>query len=207
MSLEEALDGCAKMAVSLHRSGIRLGRRRMFNDEINATHEEIKLMELYLPNLGRQFEAWLKQVSEIDDSYAQLPLAFSHGDFRYTQLSSDGEYNGLVDFDTVCQAEPALDVGQFLAYQRLTIRKEQNPEQPFSPEATEAICAKFFDTYVDETRDWLKDEVAFRARVQAYELITLIRFGVHSWKKLKGSRLDLTLDLLEERIPCLKQLT
>jgi hypothetical protein len=26
-------------------------------------------------------------------------------------------------FDTVCQAEPALDLGQFLAYLRLAVRK------------------------------------------------------------------------------------
>ena len=164
-------------------------------------------MEQYLPNLGRQFQDWLAQVADIDDDFEPLPLVFSHGDFRYTQLSSDGQFNGLVDFDTACQAEPALDLGQFLAYQRLTILKDQNPERPFSAEATEALCAKFLDTYIGETRDWIKDEAALRARVQAYELITLIRFGVHSWKKLKGSRLELTLNLLEDRIPWLKQLT
>jgi hypothetical protein len=207
LKLEEAIESCARMAVTLHRSEIRMGRRRPFKDEINNTHEEIKLMEQFFPDLGRRFHEWLSQAASLDDDYAPLPLCFSHGDFRYTQLSSDGEYNGLVDFDTVCQAEPALDLGQFLAYQRLTILKEQNPDHPFPAEATEALCGVFLDAYIEGTQGWLEDEASLRARVQAYELITLIRFAVHSWQKLKGSRLELTLNLLEERVPCLKQLT
>jgi len=207
MSLEEALEGCARMAVSLHQSGIRLGRRRLFKDEVSAAQAEIAQVEQYLPDLSRWFREWLALATAFDDDHAPLPLCFSHGDFRYTQLSSDGEHNGLVDFDTVCQAEPALDLGQFLAYQRLTILKDQDPQHPFSPEATNALCNVFIDTYVNETRAWLDDEGSLRARVSAYELITLIRFAAHSWFKLKGSRLELSLNLLEERIQWLKQLT
>ena len=207
MSLEEALESCARLAVSLHQSGVRLGRRRLFKDEVNSTQQEIALVEKYLPDLGRRMREWLAQAADFDDDHAPLPLCFSHGDFRYTQLSSDGEYNGLVDFDTVCQAEPALDLGQFLAYQRLTVLKDQNPEHPFPADATDALCNVFLDTYINETRGWLEDEGSLRARVSAYELITLIRFAAHSWFKLKGSRLELSLNLLEERIQWLKQLT
>lgn len=205
ITLEAALEGCALMAASLHQSGIPLGRRRIFKDEVNTAQAEIKAMEMYLPDLAKHFRDWLTLADEVDDDVPPLPLVLSHGDFRYTQLSSDGEHTGLVDFDTICQAEPALDLGQFIAYQRLTILKEQNPEQPFSTEATEALCASFLDAYGLATHDWMKDEAALRARVLAYEVVTLIRYGVHSWQKLKGSRLELTLNLLEERTQCLKQ--
>src|SRR3712207_8430077 len=47
-----------------------------------------------------------------------LPLVPSHGDLTPGQILFDGARPGLLDFDTVCQAEPALDLGQFLAYLR-----------------------------------------------------------------------------------------
>ena len=43
-----------------------------------------------------------------------------------------------------------------------------------------------------------------RGRVAIYELISLIRLTLHSWEKMKGSRLKQTILLLEERIECQK---
>jgi len=39
-----------------------------------------------------------------------------------------------------------------------------------------------------------------RGRVAVYELISLIRLTLHSWEKMKGSRLRQTILLLEERV-------
>ena len=84
---------------------------------------------------------------------------FSHGDFTYSQLIFDGSDGGLVDFDSICQAEPAHDVGHYLAYQRLNIIKDQDPNFPVAPEAIERLCALFLDTYIDASRAWIIDEV------------------------------------------------
>ena len=42
----------------------------------------------------------------------------SHGSYKPSQLLVRGEHTLLVDFDQFCLADPALDVGYFLAYLR-----------------------------------------------------------------------------------------
>ncbi|MEO7837923.1 MAG: phosphotransferase, partial [Anaerolineales bacterium] len=140
-------------------------------------------------------------------AYPAMPLCFSHGDFTYTQLIFDGKEGGLVDFDTMCQAEPAQDLGHYLAYQRLNIIKDQDPNAPFPQETIEHLCAIFLDTYIDVSKGWIADEVILRGRVAIYELLSLIRLTLHSWEKMKGSRLKQTIPLLEERIECQKQIS
>ena len=77
----------------------------------------------------------------------------------------------------------------------------------FAPEAIERLCALFLDTYIASSRAWIPDAELLRGRAAVYELISLIRLALHSWEKMKGSRLKQTLGLLEERIECQKQIS
>jgi aminoglycoside phosphotransferase (APT) family kinase protein len=158
------------------------------------------------PELGAQLRSWIQQTVEFAQVYPEMPLVFSHGDFTYTQLIFDGTAGGLVDFDTMGPAEPAQDLGHYLAYLRLNIIKGQDPNAPFAPEAIEHLCAVFLDTYIDVSGAWISDEAGLRGRVAIYELISLMQLTLHSWEKMKGSRLKQTIRLLEERIECQKQI-
>ena len=141
-------------------------------------------------------------------------MAFSHGDYTHTQLIFSGQEAGLVDFDTVCQAEPALDVGQFLAYQRLSLRKEQlggsgsgsGSGSSFSQEQAEALCERFLASYL-QAAGWEAQAGQVRARVGVYELISLVRLGAHSWQKLKGARLQAAVSVLQERLASLARVS
>jgi aminoglycoside phosphotransferase (APT) family kinase protein len=159
------------------------------------------------PELGAQIKSWINQTVEFAQDYPAMPLCFSHGDFTYTQLIFDGKDGGLVDFDSICQAEPAHDLGQYLAYQRLSILKTQDPNLPVSAKAVERLCALFLDTYIEASKNRIADEGVLRGRVAIYELISLIRLALHSYEKLKGSRLKQTLSLLEERMEWQKQIS
>jgi aminoglycoside phosphotransferase (APT) family kinase protein len=206
VTLEQTVRTCALIATTLHGSGIKLGRSNTFELQVAKLQDEADLLYEILPGLGRQVKSWLDQTVEFAGAYPAMPLCFSHGDFTYTQLIFEGKEGGLVDFDTVCQAEPAQDLGHYLAYQRLNIIKDQDPNAPFAPEAIERLCALFLDTYIAASRAWIPDEGLFRGRVGIYELISLIRLTLHSFEKMKGSRLKQTLPLLEERIECQKQI-
>jgi len=136
-----------------------------------------------------------------------MPLCFGHGDFTYTQLIFDDQSCGLVDFDTVCRAEPALDLGQFTAYLRLAGRKAQRRAvergQAVEEVNIDELCTQFLRTYA-QTAGYDGAELdQLYARAAAYEVISLMRITLHSWKKLKSSRLEIAADLFEERIACL----
>ena len=205
--LDKAIQTCALIAATLHSSNIKLGRQTTLEMQVAKLQESADVISQVYPELGAQVNAWINQTVEFGQAYPAMPLCFSHGDFTYTQLIFDGKEGGLVDFDTMCQAEPAQDLGHYLAYQRLNIIKDQDPNAPFAPEAIEHLCALFLDTYIEVSKEWIPDEALLRGRVAIYELISLIRLTLHSWEKMKGSRLKQTIPLLEERIACQKQIS
>jgi hypothetical protein len=202
MSLEESIDACARIAASLHTSGIDLGPRRAFEDELANLRAGFALVQPISPELGAQFQIWLDRVADYAANSQPLDLCFSHGDFSYTQLIFAGAQCGLVDFDTVCQAEPALDLGQFLAYIRMAARKGKAGADATSA-TIEQLCAQFLQTYITAAGDALEDVERVRLRASAYEIISLLRLALHSWQKLKGSRLEYVNSILEERVSCL----
>ncbi|MGZ6347666.1 MAG: phosphotransferase family protein, partial [Anaerolineales bacterium] len=171
VTLELAIRTCALIAATLHGSGIELGRRNTLDLQVAKLREEADFLHQVFPELGSQIRSWIDQIVEFGQGYTELPLCFSHGDFTYTQLVFEGKDGGLVDFDSFCQAEPAQDLGHYLAYQRLNIIKDQDPNHPFPPEAIERLCALFLDTYIDASKAWIKDEALLRGRVAIYELI------------------------------------
>ena len=207
MTLEQAVRICALIAATLHGSDIKLGLDKTLEMQIAELRDETKVVGRTFPQLREQIDSWINETVEFSQMYTAMPPCFSHGDFTYTQLIFDGSGGGLVDFDSICQVEPAQDLGHYLAYQRLNIIKDQDPNAPFAPEAIERLCALFLDTYVDVSRGWIADEGLLRGRVAIYELISLIRLTLHSWEKMKGSRLRQTLILLEERVECQRQIS
>jgi aminoglycoside phosphotransferase (APT) family kinase protein len=206
LTLERAVRTCALIAATLHSSEIKLGPHKTLEMQLAQLREEAKAIGRTFPELRAQIESWISETIALSQAYPAMPACFSHGDFTYTQLIFDGSDGGLVDFDSICQAEPAQDLGHYLAYQRLNIIKDQDPDFPIAPEAIERLCALFLDTYIDVSRGWVADEERLRRRVAVYELISLIRLILHSWEKMKGSRLRQTILLLEERVEHQRQM-
>jgi len=205
--MEEAVRTCSLIAATIHGSNIKLGSPRTLELQVARLQESAHVVSQVFPELGAQLNTWIQQTVEFAQEYPTMPLVFSHGDFTYTQLIFDGTAGGLVDFDTMGQAEPAQDLGHYLAYLRLNIIKGQDPNAPFAAEAIERLCALFLDTYVDASKAWIPDEAVLRGRAAVYELVSLMQLTLHSWEKMKGSRLKQTIRLLEERIECQKQIS
>ena len=203
LTLEDAIAACGRIAAAMHATGIELGRRRAIEDELDWLARSIQALARVAPELGARLQNWLAEATAAAGRAAPLPLCFGHGDFTYTQLIFDRASSGLVDFDTICQAEPALDLGQFLAYQRLGILKDQRRDAPMPAEATELLCERFLEAYIARRGATLESERQLRDRVALYEILMLLRLAIHSWQKLKVSRLEHALTLLEERVPCL----
>jgi len=207
MTLEQAVRTCALIAATLHSSDTQLGPPKTLEMQVAQLREETQRVGRTFPELRAQIESWINETVAFSEAYPTMPLCFSHGDFTYSQLIFDGSDAGLVDFDSICQAEPAQDLGHYLAYLRLNIIKNQNPEMPISPDAIESLCSLFLDTYIDASRAWIVDEGLLRTRAAIYELISLIRLTLHSWEKTKGSRLQQTLVLLEQRVESQRQIS
>ncbi|HLB76695.1 MAG TPA: hypothetical protein VJO72_06650, partial [Candidatus Dormibacteraeota bacterium] len=94
-------------------------------------------------------------------------------------------------------------LGQFLARQRLAMLKYQRAEAPLPAAETERLCARLLDTYIADAGYEGVEAERLLLRTRVYEILMLLRLAVHSWQKLKVSRLASAVALLEERIACL----
>ncbi len=205
-TLEEMIDGCAKIAAALHTSNIKLGRRRTFDDEMTALHQELTPILRVSPELGAQLQEWMGRLQAYAEESDPLRPRFSHGDFTHGQVIFDGAASGLVDFDGVCQAEPALDLGQFLTYLRLVGRKGEPAIPPAPGTPLDQLGERFLNSYIAASGNQIEDVERLRVRISAYQVISSLRRTMRSWQKIKASRLEHAVAILKEEIACLPQL-
>jgi phosphotransferase family enzyme len=197
--VEGSIAAAGRLAAALHASGVDAGAVRSASHELGELTAAASVLRRYSPPLGDAFSRWVEEVALLEAATPTMPPGFSHGDLTHSQLMLDGARCALVDFDTICRAEPALDVGHFLAYLRLAIRKRMGPSQGGS-ELAEQLGTRFSAAYMETAglHGGRRTELMNRARV--YELMTLLRIASHGWVKFKPQRVELALDLVQERL-------
>jgi hypothetical protein len=202
LSLEQMVDACGQIAATLHTSGIALGRPRSLDDEVAALRRGIGSIQPISPDLGARLAQWLDWLTSYASRSEPLPSCFNHGDFTHGQFLLDGTVSGLVDFDSVCQAEPALDIGQFLTYLRITSLKSK-----LTPSATrtlvEQLGERFMRSYLEAAGAQAGDPGQLQVRVSVYKAISLLRRALRSWQKFKPGRIDDALAILEDECAAL----
>ena len=110
----------AQALAELHTSGLDTEglSRRTGADEADKAARRARLLEQYVPELA----STVRSVADaLCGALAALPadtLRPAHGSYKSSQLMVRGGAVFLVDFDQFCLADPALDVGYFLAYLR-----------------------------------------------------------------------------------------
>jgi len=126
--LSEALRTNQPVLSSLYRAGVALRSlhdapvpstlsltRKTFAGEVKATLQAGEHLAALAPTLYTTLSNLLEEVYE---RYQQLPAVeptFTHSDFKADHLLADGNRLTLIDFDSCAQADPAADLGKFLA--------------------------------------------------------------------------------------------
>jgi len=195
LTLEDAVGACGLIAAVLHTSGIQLGVERPLERELADLRAEVAPIRRVSPELGGRLGRWLDLAEAHAAPTAALPLCQSHGDFSYTQLIFHGSQSGLVDFDNFCQAEPALDLGHFMAYLRFAGVKARGMSPTERAALGQDLAARFTAAYTGAG-----GPAEALARVPVYETVSLVRLAVHAWQRFKGNRLGNVLTVLDERL-------
>jgi hypothetical protein len=198
--LEEMIATCGYVAATLHTSGLELGPSRTLDDDIAGLRREIAIARQFAPEFGDRAQSWLERIAALAEQSEPTQPCLSHGDFQYGQLLFDGARCGLVDLDTICQAEPALDLGKFLAH--LRFKAEQVLRRASMSSALgEQLAEHFLHAYIGARGDQAVDERQLRLRATLYEGTTLLRLAVRGQLNLDEARRDIASAVLERRVP------
>jgi phosphotransferase family enzyme len=192
--------GKAALALAeLHACGAEALEVVTFDDELEELRGQIARLAELVPPLGDAARPLLARLEVIASDSPAGALVPTHRSFRPAQLLLNGENLSLIDFDGLCRAEPALDVGLFRASVRsagLKVLVEAGAREQTVTEHVaqmDELCEAFLAQY--EARMPVS-----RLRVALWEAVDLMTLVVHSWTKVKFDRLDYSLQLLEHHL-------
>jgi len=146
------------------------------------------------PPLALAFDEAIRRLRSA--THEEPPAVVSHGSFRSDQLLIEGDEPLMIDLDELCWANPARDVGNFLAYLRWKSIRE-----PRHSSFIEGAIPSFLEGYGSVLM--LPDE-RWTAR---YEAGSMLKIAGRRFRKLDVSEWPLVPQLLDEArallgLPC-----
>ena len=189
--------------VALHSSNVRFGPSWKWENELADVQEMIEDLAQAIPSLKAAAGPLLNRLQDLVTAYPADPPVPAHGSFRPAQVLIHQGRIGFIDFDSFCQAEPALDLALFMGNVKsigLTIAEDDEDaqaldlaEQEARLAQLEAACRVFLEEYQAALP-------VSRERIALWETLDLLTIILHSWTKVKPVRLKNTMFLLEHHL-------
>lgn len=174
----------ASALAALHTNGLAVGKPRSINSELARFKKRGARIGQVNPELGNQiikltdaFSAWLDSLEQWGATTCLI-----HGDCKPAQFLINDQQVALLDFDHCGMADPAVDVGTFLAtLQQLQVRQTiKNRGRP-APCASwmPGLKRRFLEAYC--TASGYPSEFWYRAAW--YEAVGLLRKAIRGFQR------------------------
>ena len=186
----EALRSAGRTLAALHSTRQATAPARTIDQVWHELHVEVDVVQQVWPRTAQQIRALLSRVADQPDEDARV---LCHGDFTPSQILLSGHaVSGIVDFDTVCWSDAAMDVGRFLAHLDLLVAKAAG-------RSAEPIRRQLGDMFLNAYGEAMGRSVSDRSfvqRVALFRSLSLASTALHACRQLKERRLSLALSLL-----------
>jgi ABC-type glutathione transport system ATPase component len=188
--LESAVHASGRALAALHGSDLATAPVRPATEELADVRRELEVVARVWPDVAdrirERIEVLARQVLDVPT------MVLSHGDFTPSQVLLGEGPPAVVDLDTLCWADPALDVGRYLAYLHLLAVKAGGES---AADLVDDLAGNFLDGYA--LAGARTSEAAEAAdRIAFYKSTTLVRIALHSCRQLKTSRYELAMSTL-----------
>jgi len=175
-------------AATMHNAPIRVGPTRTMAGELAKAAAAVEAIRNDAPVLAGWLTDAIDAAADLGQAAPNQPVGLAHGDFTPSQLLVDQTRVGVLDFDGVCRADPALDLGRFLAYLRVAAAKA---DLSTGPTLVAGLVAAYRSAGGAEMSE---------ATVEVYAQLSLILMAVHSWQRLKAGRVRLVCRVLAQQL-------
>jgi hypothetical protein len=201
----QALRAAAAALAELHTSDTLTAETpaRTGEDEAGKAAKRASTIARYVPTLAGETDRVASRLGAMLSALPQDVLRPAHGSYKSSQLLFRAGSVHLVDFDQFCRADPALDVGYFLAYLR-------PPGLWYHRAGTRAWFARaatiFLTAYDDRLAERGVDaptRAGVRRRCHVYEAALLLKIAARRPNRLHSPRPGEVRALLAEVTSCL----
>ena len=190
-SAHEAVHSAGRALAALHNTRQATAPVRTIRQLARELDRELNTVQQVWPRTADEVRSMVDRLGSTDgDGVAQV---LCHGDFTPSQVLLTGHaVCGVVDFDTVCWSDSAMDLGRFLAHLELRVIKECGQSaEPIRKQLADSFLAGYGDsvgvTVIDQP---------FLERIALFRSLSLASTALHACRQLKEHRLSLALSLL-----------
>jgi hypothetical protein len=192
VTLRAALRASGEALVSLHGAEVTPAPVHTATGELASLRRDLDIVARDWPDVAADVEEALLRLTPSDLDQGDMVL--SHGDYTPSQVLLAAGRPAVVDLDTLCWADPALDLGRFMAQLELLGAKKGGAG---ARRLVEELCEEFLFGYETAAQDSGRAYVPPTDRIAFYRATTLARSALHSCRQLKDRRLEVATSLLE----------
>jgi hypothetical protein len=177
---------------------------RRGTDEADKAVKRAQVLSAYLPSLAAETTRISREVCDRLRSLHPARFVPAHGSYKPSQLLVRDGSVFLVDFDQFCQADPALDVGYFMAYLR---PPGLFYDRPGSRDWFDTAAETFRNAYLAarlERGASTVDAASILSRSSVYEAALLLKIAARRPNRLHSPRPGEVHALLREISGCLR---
>lgn len=202
---EEELRLTARALARLHTSAVHPSETtpRTGAKEAKRARERAALIAKHTPEKAAEVQSLANQLAERLSALQPEAYRPAHGGFKASQLLFHSHRAFVVDFDGFCLADPALDVGYFLAYLRPSglWYHSLGMRQWF-----ESAASLFRDTYRQAMLEHAMAEAEVQnilQRARLYEAALIFKIATRRANRLNSPRPQELSTMLQEIASCL----
>jgi thiamine kinase-like enzyme len=202
--LDDELRKTAAGLAQLHSAGVAVGRAYSWEDELTAVRAFIQRLTVAVPELATAVPSLFTCLESLSTAAPPDPSVPTHGTFRPSQVLLNQGQIGFIDFDSFCQAEPAMDLALFMisiidtgmqAFAEEHSATDTPRDQVYIARLGQlASIAERFLTYYAVLRP------VSRQRVAAWQALNILDLVLRSWERVKPLRLNHTILMLERHL-------
>lgn len=200
---EEELRLTARALAQLHTSTLSPGKKRTGAQEARRARERAALLAGHSPAQANEVLQLARRLSAALEAQPPEGYRLAHGGFKPSQLLFHSHCAFVVDFDGLCLADPALDIGYFLAYLRPASFWYRRPG---TRQWFEESAATFVDAYREamRARGVAAQEIEGSiTRAKLYEAALLFKIATRRVNRLNSPRPGELAAMLDEVACCL----
>ncbi|KAB7746393.1 hypothetical protein GA707_02500 [Nostocoides sp. F2B08] len=167
--------------------------------DVDRVRDELALVRTGWPELAARVAEHVDAAARCLDRSPEGDPVLSHGDFTPSQLlRMPRDVIGLLDLDTLRHAEPAADLGRYLAYASVR-RGRRGRSDPGDPggSAAERLPSALSELYAVALAAYPVADPVLTERVLAHARIQLGLLALRAARRFKDDRVRLALSLLD----------
>ena len=195
---KEVIGLAAATLTNLHRLRFESQKVQSLQSRAEKLRRRVGSLRLVAPLLAQEVDILLQQIERLGARFTVVTQTCVHGDFSPLQILIEKDQMGVVDFDSVCLGDPAIDVGNFMANLHSTaIRPARN--------AFRQLATHFLSEYQARL-----PEHRVADRVHLFLSLFLVRRALREFERRRydygqADANSLPVLLLQEAAACLKE--